>query len=930
MGVFMYYNTDCYQRGTCYSKSLPSVDNFVGREEDIRNITGYLDFTTSDVQVVHIVGPPGFGKSTLAKKVGEILVRKRVNVHYVDVRQRIIKDVDTLSENIVLTMVESRRDRVTLSDLEGKVRKTNRETLIILDNCDELFEYAKKEFFEALKVLTLASHQKSVRFLITSQNQESDIGNFRLHAIYNLSSEEALELLHRVAPGLTNYQMKEIAHLTGNVPLALHIIGATFKSPDAKSAERVIRGLRDHPLQVLNPRNVHTKINISIDLAYKYLKPELKLLCYNLSHFPGSFDRDTALFFFKFSTDMLDELVQRSLVQSSHGRQRYYFHQLLRKFFLSKEGGTLLHFDAQFQLYFTGILETIISEVKLTTLDEEKHNIIHMFTLFKRAKFTNVTLTGINMTLRAIEMNVLQKRFLPVEIYGITQDMLSALDTYTPHEQAMVTSFLETYFKVVKLVAQHQWSVHKADAIKTLKSRTTQIDVGYMQNLIRVNTFTDYFNLLAQYYKWTGEDRKAASCDTHILNIIHGQLKHCSPDCDYLSISIAYENIGDRMQAFAFRELAYQHQLQSVKPMEKAKLILDLYNDYSNETVGNDQAKARTLSVMVIDEIYPYLNTADRSQYSERTFYDAIDFFTALNMEEHVVLLQQKMIDNEGMCNCTGPLKDGEFFNFIALNIKRYLRNIQLDPDESKKHCEYKCAAHYADIAREAFAKKCHHLAIWAGEQSCANLDKLGDSYMVFKLGPASLIGISYFVLGNNISATLTWLKLAVRHISDAISHEYFCYELRALRLRVCEHILKVSWMGLECYFYNLQDGMCLIFTLPVMAIILPIYLWYVYFVGHEEMILSAETGLIDLKQDNIWSQLSTVYNPNFVAQWTNTAIIVGAAIGTIMYYLCVSYFCRCCIVRCNCCCNCFCIRTWSRAIITIVVVLIIFCVYWF
>ena len=138
-------------------------------------------------------------------------------------------------------------------------------------------------------------------------------------------------------------------------------------------------------------------------------------------------------------------------------------------------------------------------------------------------------------------------------------------DTYTLHEQAMVTSFLETYFKVVKLVAQHQWSVNKAGAIKTLKSRTMQIDVGYMQNLIRVNTFTEYFNLLAQYYKWTGEDRKAASCDTHILNIIHGQLKHCSPDCDYLSISIAYENIGDRMQAFEFRKLAYQHQLQSWK-----------------------------------------------------------------------------------------------------------------------------------------------------------------------------------------------------------------------------------------------------------------------------------------------------------------------------------------------------------------------------
>ena len=65
----LWWNLDCYDLGTCYSRSLPRVDTFVGREEDIRNITGYLDFTSSDVQVVHIVGPPGFGKSTLAKKL---------------------------------------------------------------------------------------------------------------------------------------------------------------------------------------------------------------------------------------------------------------------------------------------------------------------------------------------------------------------------------------------------------------------------------------------------------------------------------------------------------------------------------------------------------------------------------------------------------------------------------------------------------------------------------------------------------------------------------------------------------------------------------------------------------------------------------------------------------------------------------------------
>ena len=74
---------------------------------------------------------------------------------------------------------------------------------------------------------------------------------------------------------------------------------------------------------------------------------------------------------------MLDELVQRSLLESSHGTQRYFFHQLLHKFFQSqKAGGASLqkHFDTQFQIYFTRTLDKI-KTFKLTQLDEEKHNI---------------------------------------------------------------------------------------------------------------------------------------------------------------------------------------------------------------------------------------------------------------------------------------------------------------------------------------------------------------------------------------------------------------------------------------------------------------------------------------------------------------------------------------------------------------------------
>ena len=79
-------------------------------------------------------------------------------------------------------------------------------------------------------------------------------------------------------------------------------------------------------------------------------------------------------------------------------------------------------------------------------------------------------------------------------------------------------------------------------------------------------------------------------------------------------MTIAYDNIKDRMQAFDFRQLAYQYQLHSLDGMEHAKLILDLYNDYSNTSVGNDTTEAQIFSAATTDDIYPYLMTANRSE----------------------------------------------------------------------------------------------------------------------------------------------------------------------------------------------------------------------------------------------------------------------------------------------------------------------------
>ena len=118
------------------------------------------------------------------------------------------------------------------------------------------------------------STKRNVKYLLTSQYQITDVGHFRLHTIYNLSSEASIELLSRVAPQLTNEQMIEIANLAGNVPLALDIIGAIFNFPEAPTVRKVIQSLKENVVAALSRPELVSRVDVSIGLAYSYLTPE--------------------------------------------------------------------------------------------------------------------------------------------------------------------------------------------------------------------------------------------------------------------------------------------------------------------------------------------------------------------------------------------------------------------------------------------------------------------------------------------------------------------------------------------------------------------------------------------------------------------------------------------------------------------------------
>ena len=819
-------NTDCYELGTCYSKSLPHVDRFVGREDDIHIITGYLDFTSSDVRVVHIVGPPGFGKSTLAIKIGEIFVKRKVTVHYVDLGS--VTDVDTLSEKIMLSILDSISNKVTFSRFQKWVQNQYSNTLLIFDNCDKLFDHSEKEFLHDIKSV---STKRNVKYLLTSQYRITEVGHFRLHTIYNLSTEASIELLSRVAPQLINDQMVEIANLAGNVPLALDIIGAIFNFPEAPTVKEVIQGLRENVVATLSPLELNSRIDVSIGLAYSYLTPQLQRLCVDLSHFPETFTTESAFQIFGYSFEpsyfemMLRMLIQRSLLHYNRATERFHFHQLLKTYFYQKNTEIMLtqYFDGAFQLYYAQRLDRIVKD-NILDLYMEQHNFHHMFSLFKTSKHVNKTFHGVKFAL-----NAMKSKWLPMEIHTYSSHMLEGLDSYTDDEFASIPSFFEIYTDLVILVAKQKISFHEEThiAIKILESKRERIVKAYKARLINSSAYRRFYSTLREYYMKNGDDVKVRKCNIRILET-YGQLKHCFPDCDYFSISIAYSNIGDRLQAFHFRELAYEQQLTSLSQMDQARLLLLLYFDYSNAFVGDNIDKANNLSSVIEEDVYQYLRTANISDFSEDTYEVAIKFFRRKGNKEKVYNLEHKM----------------------------------LDADLVKQCVTIRCAKFFIDTAKDALNKQYYYRVIGLANA----IFQVHSILPKFKAESSLLMGKALYYL-RNYSDSQIWLNMALHYMNIGLQNDYYDnMKIRSLRVDTCGYLLMSGDTSNVFYYgYIIKDLMSLLFQT-----IKELYMYtdYNFNKETEEIILSTETSISEQKHSYIWFLADKYFTTRLHMHW--------------------------------------------------------------
>ena len=442
-----WYSWHVYSDTTWYSRSLEDTTDmlFVGRDSDMEKIEHWIDFKNRNVRIVSVNGPPGIGKSALAKQIGHRMVKKRIVVIYVDLEDYSYPSNSTERIQHVLAVAILKNSKfvpVTKStnfeQLKNWVESWSELTLIILDNCDEVLNNQRKEFQEVIEKIAKMSSQ----FKILTTSREINIPSleyFIQHRVSELRLDAAVSLLKESDHDaiLTEEQSVGIANLTGKIPLALKIVGALISYTPP---QEIISELQKHPINFLNSSELpeRKRIYVSFSLSLRYLDEGLKHFGFSLALFPGSFTEESARDVIERCVhdddpkrptvvEGLKSLFKRSLLEWNGYSKRYYYHRLIREFMRGIIGNDSQSLESKFfvafHYYYSHELYSYTTQFSdsrpsLDFLDSERHNIKLILDHLMERRFAEpeefvVVFTAIAS---AVHFDVLTARFTNQEL----------------------------------------------------------------------------------------------------------------------------------------------------------------------------------------------------------------------------------------------------------------------------------------------------------------------------------------------------------------------------------------------------------------------------------------------------------------------------------------------------------------------------------
>ena len=653
-------------------------DYFVNREQEqdkiMQSITGSISHRS---RIITITGSPGYGKTTLANVCGHRLVSQGIPVRYVD-----LQHVCTI-QGIIVKILYAVGSTVSHPSKEQLSRwaahRQNGMMVLVLDNVDCFTlsgEGLKKEFSDLIKDF-IVNPSHAIYVILTTQYQLGYIDKFQLIALERLSEAHAKELLICRNPSLSSNVTTTLANTTDGNPLALQILSALLRMPNAPPVSTLMKQMQYDPVQALSPDTVHEKLNLVFKVAIGYLSDADHQCFLAVCQFPGSFDEELALAVLPFlvnetASTCLRHLLARSLLEYNRNARRYNMLPLLKTFVNS----TLQQYGIMarqfFPVYIEHLLQTAVKKQSLSEVHLHnylKANYLGMQYLINGYVKWSDNVSDFDTNMDLLQFSLATFNILPlllpinvVEQFWFLVQNLTWNITYEGFE-GHCHKYLEQAIEFEVLFADYMLSTGRNDTIaaaRLIGHAQKSVPVGHLQFLIasrcvKTATLLRYLGYVAKcihnevmYQKLLKVIMHLALSKNHsftdvnyTIGVIYFELNEYKLAIEFLNKSLSSNPRFESLNAAKIMVLACQKSGQHELAMETATSLTHSLLEQIRLEAETAQESPHHLDATNLDYWYEKLvNASTVMQNRLMDFYfTALDLSVAVNDTTQLLVL---------------------------------------------------------------------------------------------------------------------------------------------------------------------------------------------------------------------------------------------------------------------------------------------------
>ncbi|XP_058185002.1 disease resistance protein RPV1-like isoform X6 [Rhododendron vialii] len=302
-------------------------DRQVGLDRRVAELNVLLNMEFNCVGIVAIWGMGGIGKTTIAKRLYNLIQHKFERSGFLENVRETSQPPNGLVElqkKLILAILK--RSHELSNSHEGievikKIAFGRKKVLVVLDDVDN---------DQQLKALAIDrdSFAPGSRIIITTRDKSSlkilELGEKEIYGPEKLDEDESLKLfsLHAFKedhPPKDHLDLsRQIGHYAGGLPLALEVLGSYFRGESIPQWESAIAKLRKIP-----DDDVQGKLNKSLKMSFDSLSEQLKKLFLDMACFFVGMGQDFTLKILEgcniFAKDGVRKLADRCFI-------KYYYH----------------------------------------------------------------------------------------------------------------------------------------------------------------------------------------------------------------------------------------------------------------------------------------------------------------------------------------------------------------------------------------------------------------------------------------------------------------------------------------------------------------------------------------------------------------------------------------------------------------------------